>query len=126
MSLRGGLLAETTWALDTINIMLNDDQANVYLQFKQIPGLLQALVDIYVKCLTELFSEFKIENERYLSNSTKTNLRVRDENSVIYRIESNYLNKYRQKFNKKENIILEPVYDQKGNVKNNPGNVCFL
>jgi hypothetical protein len=117
MSLRGGLLAETTWALDTINIMLNDDQTHTYFRLKQMPGLLQAIVDIYIKCLTQLFDEFKIENEQILDNSKKQ----QEHDSVIYRIESNYLNKY----NKQQDIVYEHVYDNQGNIKDHPENVCI-
>jgi len=117
MSLRGGLLAETTWALDTINIMLTDDETHTYFHLKQMPGLLQAIVDIYIKCLTQLFDEFKIENEQILNNSKQE----QEEDSVIYRIESNFLNKY----NKQQEIIYEHVYDNQGNIKDNPENVCL-
>jgi hypothetical protein len=115
MSLRGGLLAETTWALDTINIMLTDDQTQTYFHLKQMPSLLQSIVDIYIKCLTELFDEFKIETKQ-ISNNSKN-----QQESVIYRIESNFLNKYK----KQQDISYEHVYDNHGNIKNNPENVCI-
>ena len=122
MSLRGGLLAETTWALDTINIMLNDDQAYTYFYLKQMPGLLQAIVDIYIKCLTELFDDFKIKKQTILNNSNISN----GQESVIYRIESNYLNKYQQTINKQQNIIYKHVYDHQGNQMHNPPkDVCI-
>jgi hypothetical protein len=116
MSLRGGLLAETTWALDTINIMLTDDETHTYFHLKQIPGLLQAIVDIYLKCLTQIFNEFKIEDAQFLNHS-----KADEQDSVIYRIESNYLNKY----NKQQDITYEHVYDDQGNIKDNPENVCI-
>ncbi|CAF3738765.1 unnamed protein product [Rotaria sp. Silwood1] len=126
MSLRGGLLAETTWALDTINIILSDDQTPTYLDLKQMPGLLQAIVDIYIKCLTQLFDEFKIENEEILNDSRKKYQHKQEHDSVIYRIESNYLNKYQRKDNKQQNITYEHVYDDYGNLKNNPEDVLEL
>jgi hypothetical protein len=117
MSLRGGLLAETTWALDTINVMLADDQTHTYFRLKQMPGLLQAIVDIYVKCLTQLFDELKsspsnIENQQpslddlngssHLTCTTikKHEYRQQQQESIIYRVESNSLNKYKRKYNK--------------------------
>lgn len=123
MSLRGGLLAETTWALDTINIMLSDDQTHVYLHLKQVPGLLQAFIDIYTKCLAQLFEEFKIENEEILNKSETKCQDEEEKDSVIYRIESNCLNKYQRKHVKQHNIIFENVYDDNGNLKHNPENV---
>ena len=141
MSLRGGLLAETTWALDTINIMLADDQTHTHFRLKQMPGLLQALVDIYVKCLTELFDEFKsspsnIENQQpslndlngssHLTCTTVKKQDHRQPDSIIYRVESNSLNKYRRKYNKESSIVYDQVYDDEGNVKKNPTHVSYL
>ncbi|CAF0919497.1 unnamed protein product [Rotaria sp. Silwood1] len=141
MSLRGGLLAETTWALDTINIMLTDDQTHTYFRLKQMPGLLQAIVDIYVKCLTQLFDEFKsspsnIENQQPLlkdlngsSHLTCTTIKKHEhkqQESIIYRVESNSLNKYRRKYNKEQSVVYDRVYDEQGNEKNDPTNVLDL
>ncbi|CAF1022143.1 unnamed protein product [Adineta steineri] len=123
MSLRGGLLAETTWALDTINIMLNDDQTHTFFRLKQMPGLLQAIIDIYTKCLTQLFDEFKIDNE---SNSKEELENEEKQDSVIYRIESNYLNKYQRKSIKQQDVTYEHVYDNQGKIKDTPDYVLNL
>ena len=117
MSLRGGLLAETSRALDTINIMLTDDTTHSYFHLQQMPGLLQAIVDIYIRCLTQLFDEFKIETEQFLNSSTEE----QKQDSVVYRMESNYLNKY----NKQQDVSYEHVYDDHGKIKNNPEDVCI-
>jgi len=122
MALRGGLLAETTWALDTINIMLSDDQTHAYFRLKQMPGLLQAIIDIYIKCLTQLFDEFKTENEDDLREKSPYR---QEQDSVVYRIESNFLNKYQRKYIKKQDITYEHVYDKQGNIKDNPDEVCI-
>ncbi|CAB1333686.1 unnamed protein product [Coregonus sp. 'balchen'] len=45
MSLKSGLLAESTWALDTINILL----------FSVLPGLLELVVEYFRRCLIEIF-----------------------------------------------------------------------
>ncbi|CAF3540447.1 unnamed protein product [Adineta steineri] len=141
MSLRGGLLAETTWALDTINIMLSDDQTHTYFRLKQMPGLLQAIVDIYVKCLTQLFDEFQnspsnIENQQpslndlngssHLTCTTIKKHEHRQQESIIYRVESNSLNKYKRKYNKEQSIVYDRVYDEQGNEKKDPTNVLDL
>lgn len=141
MSLRGGLLAETTWALDTINVMLSDDQTHTYFRLKQMPGLLQAIVDIYIKCLAQLFDEFKtlpsnIEDQQPLlkdingsSHLTCTTIKKHEHKqpeSIIYRVESNSLNKYRRKYNKDQTVVYDRVYDEQGDEKNDPTNVCFL
>ncbi|CAF0989298.1 unnamed protein product [Adineta ricciae] len=124
MSLRAGLLAETTWALDTINIMLSDDQTHTYFRLKQMPGLLQAIIDNYLKCLTELFDELKVEHESQLQeNQHESN---QEQASVIYRIESNCLNKYQRKYSRAQDIKYEHVYDQQGNLKSNPESIVDL
>ena len=139
MSLRGGLLAETTWALDTINIMLTDDQTHTYFRLKQMPGLLQAIIDIYIKCLAQLFDEFKsspsnIENQQPSLNDlngsshlTCTTIKKHEyrqqQESIIYRVEANSLNKYRRKYHKEQTIIYDHVYDEQGSEKKDPTNV---
>lgn len=55
MSLRSGLLAESTWALDALNIMLYDDSTVAYFHLKHFPGLLNCLLEHYLKCLRRLF-----------------------------------------------------------------------
>lgn len=56
MSLRSGLLAESTWALDALNIMLYDDSTVAYFHLKHFPGLLNCLIEYYLKCLKRIFS----------------------------------------------------------------------
>ncbi|UJR38169.1 hypothetical protein I4U23_030845 [Adineta vaga] len=146
MSLRGGLLAETTWALDTINIMLSDDQTHTHFRLKQMPGLLQAIVDIYVKCLTLLFDEFQnspsnIENQQpslndlngssHLTCTTIKKHEYRQQQqqqpeSVIYRVESNSLNRYKRKYNKEQSVVYERVCDEQGIEKKDPTNILEL
>ena len=145
MSLRGGLLAETTWALDTINIMLSDDQTHTYFRLKQMPGLLPALVDVYVKCLTQLFDEFQnspsnIENQQpslndlngssHLTCTTRKKSESKQQQqqpeAIIYRVESNSLNKYKRKYNKEQSIVYDRVYDEQGNEKKDPTMILDL
>lgn len=45
MSLKSGLLAESTWALDTINILLYDDSTVAAFTLSQV-GVLQLNIDI--------------------------------------------------------------------------------
>ncbi|XP_064408245.1 AT-rich interactive domain-containing protein 1A isoform X1 [Latimeria chalumnae] len=55
MSLKSGLLAESTWALDTINILLYDDNSITTFNLCQLPGLLELLVEYFRRCLIEIF-----------------------------------------------------------------------
>lgn len=54
MSLKSGLLSEATWALDTLNILLYDDNTVLYFMLSQLPGLLDNLIDHFRRYLTFL------------------------------------------------------------------------
>uniref|UniRef100_A0AAY4C0Y4 ARID domain-containing protein n=1 Tax=Denticeps clupeoides TaxID=299321 RepID=A0AAY4C0Y4_9TELE len=55
MSLKSGLLAESTWALDTINILLYDDSTVTSFTLSQLPGFLELVVEYFRRCLIEIF-----------------------------------------------------------------------
>lgn len=62
MSLKSGLLSEATWALDTLNILLYDDNTVLYFMLSQLPGLLDNLIDHFRRYLIDIFDTF-IESE---------------------------------------------------------------
>lgn len=55
MSLKSGLLGESTWALDTINILLYDDSTISTFDLNTLPGLLELVVEYFRRCLIEIF-----------------------------------------------------------------------
>lgn len=55
MSLRSGLLCESTWALDILNILLYDDSTIQYFGLAHLPGLLSLLLEHFQKNLAEMF-----------------------------------------------------------------------
>lgn len=55
MALRSGLLAESTWALDVLNVLLFDDTAIVYFGLNHLPGLLNLLLEHFQKSLADMF-----------------------------------------------------------------------
>uniref|UniRef100_A0A8C1UFF2 AT rich interactive domain 1Aa (SWI-like) n=1 Tax=Cyprinus carpio TaxID=7962 RepID=A0A8C1UFF2_CYPCA len=55
MSLKSGLLAESTWALDTINILLYDDNSISNFNLIQLPGFLELIIEYFRRCLIEIF-----------------------------------------------------------------------
>ncbi|TKS88673.1 AT-rich interactive domain-containing protein 1A [Collichthys lucidus] len=59
MSLKSGLLAESTWALDTINILLYDDNSISTFNLCQLPGFLELVVEYFRRCLIEIFDILK-------------------------------------------------------------------
>ncbi|KAK7150723.1 hypothetical protein R3I93_011855 [Phoxinus phoxinus] len=66
MSLKSGLLAESTWALDTINILLYDDNTVSSFGLSQMPGFLELIVEYFRRCLIEIFGileEYEVGSE---------------------------------------------------------------
>ena len=54
MALRSGLLMETTWALDTLNILLYDDNSIAYFGLGNMPGKSCPILFFFVQhvCIT--------------------------------------------------------------------------
>ncbi|KAM6992806.1 LOW QUALITY PROTEIN: AT-rich interactive domain-containing protein 1B-like [Tautogolabrus adspersus] len=66
MSLKSGLLAESSWALDTINILLYDDSTVGSFSLPQLPGFLELVVEYYRRCLIQIFGileEYEVGTE---------------------------------------------------------------
>lgn len=57
MSLKSGILSESTWALDTLNILLHDDRTVGFFCLKHHQSLLNTLVDHFKQCLAAIFGE---------------------------------------------------------------------
>ena len=55
MALRSGLLMESTWALDMLNILLYDDNGITFFGLGNMPGLLEALLDHWRAALIAMF-----------------------------------------------------------------------
>lgn len=58
MALKSGLLAESTWALDTLTVLLFDDHTITYFSLQHMPGLVEVLLEHYRHCLTAIFHSF--------------------------------------------------------------------
>jgi AT-rich interactive domain-containing protein 1 len=58
MALKSGMLAECTWALDTISVLLYDDATVAYFGLAKMPGLVDCLVEHFRRCLIRVFGEF--------------------------------------------------------------------
>jgi AT-rich interactive domain-containing protein 1 len=55
MSLKSGLLMESTWALDALNILLYDDNAFTYFGLSNMPGLMEAVLEHWRSSLIAMF-----------------------------------------------------------------------
>ena len=65
MSLKSGVLAESTWALDTLNILLHDDRTVGFFYLKHHHSLLNTLVDHFRRILVTIFGNHFDELPRY-------------------------------------------------------------
>ncbi|XP_039759780.1 trithorax group protein osa-like isoform X6 [Pararge aegeria] len=63
MALKSGLLAETCWALDILNILLFDDNCIGYFGLQHMPGLLDLLLEHFQKSLADVFDAPATESE---------------------------------------------------------------
>lgn len=59
MSLKSGLLAETTWALEVLSVLLFDNNTVMYFDLKQMKGLLEIVCEHYRALLIEMFGCFE-------------------------------------------------------------------
>ncbi|XP_074642746.1 AT-rich interactive domain-containing protein 1A-like isoform X2 [Tubulanus polymorphus] len=59
LSLKSGLLAESTWALDVLNVLLHDDTAVIHFNLKHLPGLVEILLEHFRRCLIDIFGIFE-------------------------------------------------------------------
>lgn len=56
MCLKSGLLAESTWALDVLSVLLYDDSTVLYFGLSHLPGLLETLMEHFRRCLSLVFN----------------------------------------------------------------------
>lgn len=63
MSLRSGLVSETTWALDVLNVLLFDDSSVAYFGLAHLPGLLDTILEHFQRALSDMF-ELSEEQEQ--------------------------------------------------------------
>jgi len=57
MSLKSGLLAESTWVLDVLAVLLRDDVTVSWFGLQHLPGLVNVLLEHLRRCLIQLFPE---------------------------------------------------------------------
>ncbi|XP_033209829.1 trithorax group protein osa isoform X4 [Belonocnema kinseyi] len=70
MALRSGLLAESCWALDVLNILLFDDSSVSYFGLTHLPGMLDVLLEHFSRSLSDMFESSTAEEERYCGQGT--------------------------------------------------------
>ena len=74
MALRSGLLMESSWALDTLNVLLYDDNSVTYFGLGNMPGLLEALIEHWRASLIAMFdlgSDLEITNTKNENNKKR-------------------------------------------------------
>jgi len=56
LALKSGLLGESTWAIDILNILLYDDVGIQYFSLTYMPGLVEVLLEHFRRCLSQIFT----------------------------------------------------------------------
>lgn len=64
MSLRSGLLTETCWALDVLNILLFDETGVQYFGLAHLPGLLDILLELFNRSLDDMLEASAVDSDR--------------------------------------------------------------
>lgn len=82
MALKSGLLAETCWALDILNILLFDDNCIGYFGLHHMPGLLDLLLEHFHKSLSDVFDSPIPENEPWYSPPPTIELPVKKRQKI--------------------------------------------
>lgn len=85
MCLKSGLLAESSWAIDVLSILLNDDSTLMYFGLQHMPGLLEAVLEHFKCCLNELFSGMVSDTTLkpvYSETEPEDKLPIKKENGV--------------------------------------------
>lgn len=87
MALKSGLAFETTWALNVLNVLLYDDSSVSYFGLSTLPGLLDAIIDLFRRTLTEIFNDLVDfdATDGEVSYETST---TKDDSSIEYAIVS--------------------------------------
>lgn len=79
MSLKSGLLGETTWALDVLNVLLYDDSSVTYFSLSYLPGLLDLLLEHLRRSLVLVFGQsvgIELGNECKEETAEKVSSRI--------------------------------------------------
>ena len=69
LALKSGLLAESTWAIDVLNILLFDDSSIHYFSLGYMPGLVEVLLEHFRRCLAQIFTTLDDTDMRHPPHS---------------------------------------------------------
>lgn len=74
MSLKSGVLADSTWALDTLTILLHDESTYGYFNLKHHHSLLDTIVNHFKVILTSIFDITFEDTERFISGNERVSI----------------------------------------------------
>ena len=83
MSLKSGLLADSTWALDTLTILLHDESTYGYFNLKHHHSLLDTIVSHFKVLLTTIFDMEFEDTKQYISGVGKVPAMKTGQNYVV-------------------------------------------
>ena len=107
MALRSGLLMESSWALDAINILLYDDHSFTYFGLGNMPGLLEALLEHW---RASLISMFDITEDLELATDKDRKLRSQKRLAIMgsrLTKKRKYCNKSRTQTTKEDSLFAD-------------------
>ena len=107
MALRSGLLMESSWALDAINILLYDDHSFTYFGLGNMPGLLEALLEHW---RASLISMFDITEDLELATDKDRKLRSQKRLAIMgsrLTKKRKYCNKSRSQTTKEDSLFAD-------------------
>uniref|UniRef100_A0AAQ5X4Z1 ARID domain-containing protein n=1 Tax=Amphiprion ocellaris TaxID=80972 RepID=A0AAQ5X4Z1_AMPOC len=121
MSLKSGLLAESTWALDTINILLYDDSTVASFNLSQLPGFLELIVEYFRRCLIEIFGileEFEVGTvaHKSLLHPSDVSVKKEDKNEEDSKKEGKEVESEKETASQKESVD-QPVAELEPKLK---------
>ena len=76
MALKSGLLAETVWALDVLNILLFDDSTIAYFGLLHLPGLMDILLEHMKRALGDMLEPTPGHPSQWFEEAGKSDLQI--------------------------------------------------
>ncbi|KAF4513831.1 UNVERIFIED_CONTAM: hypothetical protein B566_EDAN016692 [Ephemera danica] len=89
MSLRSGLLAESCWALDVLNVLLFDDASVAYFGLGNLPGLLDVLLEHFRRSLADMY-ETSVRRTTEVDLGCPRNINPSDRSQILSSAVENY------------------------------------
>ncbi len=122
MSLKSGLSSETTWALDTLTILLFDDHTIPWFSLLHLPGLTEVLLEHFRHTLIQLFPGHFEDLEVQTTRQKRSTKRFKRDHKVISSPFSKIKDSEDVLLDSEDDDIMDFEPQDSENLKNMPGN----